>query len=673
MKSIRIKLIIYFCIVTLFVSITYGVISINTTRKAVTAEVDKALELLAVEGSKVIYTRIDSEYVFLEGIATRELISNENIPLEQKLEYLNQITDGNSDYIRMGIVNTSGYLHFTDSFRTNIEGTNVNSRQYFTDSMAGRRGMLPPTISVNPADNGSLVVALSTPIYHNRKIIGVLVAVKNADFLNVLSSDMGFGNSGYAYILNGEGTLIAHLDTDKVLNQFNPIKEVENDPSLKSLADEFQNMLSNKRGYSNYKFNGRNMYAGYAPIKGTDWIMSITADESEVLSALPALQRNILIYSIIVQLLSMIVCYFVGNSIVKPIISIIGHSKKISDLDVTEDVPKDLLDKKDEVGSLAMAFQTITVNLREFLKQVVDTSAQVASSAEQLTATSQQSAVAAEEVARSIEEIAKSTNEQAKDIETGVQKTDELNQNIEEDLQYMKQINKAMEELTTLKDDGVEIIKGLTHRTKNSDKAIQTIYEGTMETNESARKIGEASQLIRGIAEQTNLLALNAAIESARAGEAGKGFAVVADEIRKLAEQSTNSAKEIDIMLSKLQDNSQNAVTIMEDVITIIKEQVQSVGITETKFDGIAQQIESVKDILSKSMNAVDAMYLNKNDLADIMQNLAAISEENAAGTEETSASVEEQTAAMAEIAQSSEMLAGLAESLQKNIAKFKF
>ena len=672
MKSIKHKL-LYFSVLVLIVSIIFGLVSINTTKSAVTGEVEKAIELLAGEGSRIINARMEVDYTYLQGIASRESINNPSVDLKTKMTILLDEVSKSTNYLRIGVSDLNGNLYLSDSYGLRGSIVDVSQREYYHQSLAGKRGLLPPAISVNPDDNGALIVVYSVPITYENQIVGVLVAVSDAHFLNLLADGMGFGDMGYAYIINGQGTVIAHPDRSRVLNQFNPIKEAEGDSQLKSVAEEFTKMIDNKKGVSNYIFEGNEIYTGYAPIEGTDWIVAITANENEVLSSLTSLRKRIIWTSLIILLISILITYLIGTSISKPINGIIKHSDKLSKLDLTEDVPEEYISRRDEVGTLAGAFQTITVNLREFVKQVSDTSNQVAASSEELTLTSQQSASAADEVARAIEEIAKSANEQAKDIETGVIKTDELNQNIEEDLKYMEQINKAMEQLTSLKDDGVKIIKGLTTRTKNSDQAIQTIYEGTMETNESARKIGEASQLIRGIAEQTNLLALNAAIESARAGEAGRGFAVVAEEIRKLAEQSTNSAKEIDNMLSRLQENSQNAVKIMEDVITIIREQVESVQITESKFDGIADQVESVKVILSKSMGTVNTMYSNKNELADIMQNLAAIAEENAASTEETSASVEEQTASMIEIAQASEVLAQLAENMKQNISKFKY
>jgi len=673
MKSIKTKLVIYFSILVILVSITFGVISLNTTENAVNEEVDQAIGLLSLEGSRLINSRMEIDYTYLEGIAKSEIIRNPEVDIQSKMSVLLEEVDKSGSYLRMGVADKNGNLYLSDSYGIRGAVVDVSQREYYHESLNGKRGLLPPAISVNVDDNGALIVVYSVPITYNEDIVGVLVAVSDAHFLTVLTDDMGFGDSGYAFLINGEGTVIAHPEQDKVTNQFNPIIEVESDPQLKSVATIFESMIQNKSGVSKYDFEESVMHVGYSPVEGTDWIIAITAGEDEVLSAIPKLRRSIVINSFIILIISIIICYAIGNSIIKPIINIVDYAKKIAGLDITEDVPRQFTVRDDEVGSLAMACQTITGNLREFVGQIADTSEHVASSAEELTATSQQSSTASEEVARAIEEIAKSANEQAKDIEVGVLKTDELNRNIEEDLQYMEQINTAMQQLTSLKDEGVNIIKGLTHKTKNSDKAIQTIYEGTMETNESARKIGDASQLIRGIAEQTNLLALNAAIEAARAGESGKGFAVVAEEIRKLAEQSTNSAKEIDTMLTKLQENSQNAVQVMSEVLSVIKEQVESVGITENKFDGIAEQIESVKVVLNKSMISVNEMEINKNSLADIMQGLAAIAEENAAATEEVSASVEQQTASMMEIASSSEVLAQLSMNMQQNIAKFKY
>ncbi len=140
-----------------------------------------------------------------------------------------------------------------------------------------------------------------------------------------------------------------------------------------------------------------------------------------------------------------------------------------------------------------------------------------------------------------------------------------------------------------------------------------------------------------------------------------------------MAEQSTNAVHEINSMLQKLQEKSQNAVLIMQDVLTVIKDQVESVHATGDKFTSIAEEVEGVKSIMNKAMYIVGEMDKQKNELSAIMQNLAAIAQENAASSEEVASSVKEQTMAMAEINKATNALAQLAEELQESISKFKY
>src|SRR5690606_22538115 len=115
---------------------------------------------------------------------------------------------------------------------------------------------------------------------------------------------------------------VAHPNREMVTNQFNPIKEVQQDSSLESSSTLFQNILKEKTGISNYSYQENKLYAGYAPIDGTDWIMVITANEAEVLSAIPAMSKVILTMVSIVLLISIVIIYIVGTSIAKPIIKV---------------------------------------------------------------------------------------------------------------------------------------------------------------------------------------------------------------------------------------------------------------------------------------------------------------------------------------------------------------
>ncbi len=671
MRSIKTRLIMYFAILILLISAVFGYSSISTTSNAVKNEVEKAVELLASEGGRLINARIDSQYIYLEGLTNMDIFNNTEVAIEEKMKILKAISSNSKDYIRMGIVNKEGRLFFTDSFENDSAGTDVTGRDYFNASIVGKRGILPPTVSVNPADNGAVIMALSVPIIKNNEIVGVLVGVKDANLLNQLSNDMGFGESGYAYIIDETGVVIAHQNREWVINQFNPIDAV--DAEYASLGEAFQSILKNKIGVGQYTNRGKVFYNGYAPIEGTNWTVVLTAGEEEVLAAIPSIRRNNILMGSAILIIGIVLCYAIGSSITKPIIQSVAHSKLIAKLDISNDFPKELLNRKDELGTLANAFQTITINLREFINQIVETSQQVAASAEELTATSQQSALAAEEVAKTIEEIAKGASEQAVDTEGGATNISELGDLIEQDQVYMQSLNAAAEEINRLKNDGFAILKELMTKNEATNKASQEVQSIIINTNESAGKIEIASQMIKSIAEQTNLLALNAAIEAARAGEAGRGFAVVAGEIRKLAEQSDSFTNDIANIIYDLTDKTQNAVKTMEEVSSTTKSQTESVHLTNTKFTGIADAIEKIKHVTDDLNNSSKSMENKKNEIVSIIENLSAISQENAAGTEEASASVEEQTASIEEISNASESLARLAEEMQASITKFKY
>ncbi|AOY76244.1 methyl-accepting chemotaxis protein [Clostridium formicaceticum] len=518
------------------------------------------------------------------------------------------------------------------------------------------------------ANTGNISVGATAPLKNIKgEAVGVVATDIYLEALTELVKTMTFEGLGYAFLLGEDGTVLAHPQ-DEIVNT--KLQEHEN------YQEVFRIMQGQQDRFEEYLMDGAEKLMMYNRIPTTNWIFGIVFDKSLAYAPLNSLVQKYIIMILIGTLLITIISVMVSTKVVNPIIALAKVINRLSHYDLTFDEEHEVvkyINRKDEIGSITNELMRMQNNFVDLIKSTADISQKVASSSQQLTATSQQSAMAADEVARTIEEIAKSANQQAKDTEDGVLKTDELSKIIEEDLKDIDHMSQVMKQLTDLKDEGMAIIKALTDKTNDSDSAIKTIYKSTIDTNESATKISEASKIIEGIAEQTNLLALNAAIEAARAGEAGKGFAVVAEEVRKLAEQSTYSVKEIDGMLKTLQGDSQKAVHLMQEVLSIIKEQVESVEMTESKFTGIAEQVEAVKVIINKSMTSVKIMGKRKNEMGDIMQSLAGIAEENAAGTEEASASVEEQTAAMEEIASSSESLAQLAGDMQESIGKFKY
>ncbi|MDF2589195.1 MAG: mcpB [Anaerocolumna sp.] len=658
MKSIKTKLLRAFSILILMISATMGLLSILQSVNSLTNDAEQALVSLSKESAKVITSRLDIQEQSLKMVTVDDEIQSMN--WEEQKETLEEYLE-KTEFTDLGIVTTDGNANFISGLTMDLRGAN-----YVNSALNGQCSA--SDLIVN---DGELSLLYTAPIERDGQVVGVIVGRRDGIVLSDIISDIGYGSTGYAYMINQIGTVVAHLDQDKVKNQYNPINEAENDTNQKSVARMISNVIEKKYGFDTYSFNGKNLYAGFAKIEGSDWSLVITADASEVLDSVPPLQRNLIITTIILFIISVPIIFLIGHSITKPITRVKKHAEKVANYDLTEDLPAKLLNRKDETGSLAKSMQSIIDNLRLIATNVLSSAEQVAASSEELTATSQQSASASEEIAKTADEIAKGATKQAAHTLEGSIKANRLGDIIEDDLTYMDNLNQVANNVNSVVGEGLNEIEKLASITVESNLASNEIYEVIKSTNVSSNKIGEASSIIASIADQTNLLALNAAIEAARAGDAGKGFAVVAEEIRKLAEQSSASTMSIGEIVSELQQNSQTAVSTMERVLSIAKEQTSSVSENKEKYQSINKAMFETNQALELLNKSSDKKAKMKEEILHILDNLSAIAEENSAATQQVSSSIEEQTASIEQIAYSSESLSSLAQDLQTIIQKF--
>ena len=203
------------------------------------------------------------------------------------------------------------------------------------------------------------------------------------------------------------------------------------------------------------------------------------------------------------------------------------------------------------------------------------------------------------------------------------------------------------------------------------EETVTRSAQVVMQLGERSKEIGQIIDAIAGIAGQTNLLALNAAIEAARAGEQGKGFAVVAEEVRKLAEQSHDSAQQIAAMIKEIQIDTENAVVAMQKGTKEVAIGGQVVNTAGEVFQQIVVLVDQVLEQVSEISRAIQQAASGSQAVVFAVKDINEVSKDAAAQTQTVSAATQEQLASVQQIAASSRELAKMAEALQNAVKKF--
>lgn len=357
-----------------------------------------------------------------------------------------------------------------------------------------------------------------------------------------------------------------------------------------------------------------------------------------------------------------------GNSVDR----IIATLDRAGSGDLTAELGKIDLERKDEIGVLADHANMVIGQLKDVIGQVGNTSDVIEESTARLDKMAEQTSTASEDVARSMGDMANGATAQASETQAVSDAIGRIGEGIEETGNAVTKLIVNADQMKAAGQEGVDSVGELKTISEKVKAQIAVIYEQTNTTNESAQEIHKATELISSIASETNLLALNASIEAARAGESGRGFAVVAEQIKNLAEQSNQSAKTIEGIINNLLADTEQAVKTMNTVDAIIGFQADKVEMTKRVFDkvnnGLIVTMEGVESIAQSTKTLDEA----KGRVIMSVESLSAIAEENAASTQETAASAEELTATIGEIKNATSRLNQVADNLTTQTNRFQ-
>ncbi len=368
-------------------------------------------------------------------------------------------------------------------------------------------------------------------------------------------------------------------------------------------------------------------------------------------------------------LFSLIIAFFFGSHLVKPLKKIQTFAEDLSKGDMTTQVS---VKQRNEIGQVADSLSIAQQNIHSFLLDINTVSEKIGSALYNFSNMFGNMTQSIDEVSNAVNSIAGNVTDQAASTDEASGEVTIIADEIQRTNVELKALDKNTQDIKKLSETSMETLNHLIDVNTSARVNITSMRDQTEATDQSIQRIRMAVDLINEISDQTSLLALNASIEAARAGESGKGFAVVASEIGQLAQQSAQSVEEVRQVITELLGNAERSVAVMQEMSESVDVQVNSLNETQKIFMKLYKEMDSCASSVQSIDSMAAEMEKQRSNVTQSLTMLNGLAQDNAAVTEETASMSLELSRVVEESSDDMNELKNSVEILLKNLGKFK-